>query len=34
MTYVYKEYEVQIKMVQELNMKFLMGSNNCHSVGG
>ena len=32
MTYVYKEYEVKIKMVQELKMKFLMSYNNCHSL--
>ena len=34
MTYVYKEYKGKIKMEQELKMKFSMGYNNCHSVGG
>ena len=31
MTYVYKKYEVKIKMVQELKMKFLLIYNNCAS---
>ena len=34
MTYVYKEYEVKMKMVQEPKMKFLMGYHNFHSVEG
>ena len=33
MTYKYKEYEVKIKMVQKLKMKFLLGYHNCHLVG-
>ena len=34
MTYVYKKYEVKIKMVQELKLEFLLSYNNCHLVGG
>ena len=34
MSYVYKEYKVKIKMVQELKLKSLLRYNNCHLVGG